>query len=73
MKNELEFEWRSARRWKKLLKPTEDIHLEHVTLDDLHQSTRGFRNAHDDQECGGTTDEALHESFLQIQQICTEL
>jgi hypothetical protein len=47
MKNELEFEWRSARRWKKLLKPTEDIHLEHVTLDDLHQSTRGFRNAHE--------------------------
>ena len=42
MNCELEFEWRSATRWKKLLKPTEDIHLEHVTLDDEHQSTRGF-------------------------------
>ena len=32
---------------KKMLKPTEDIHLEHVALDDLHQSTHRFRNAHE--------------------------
>jgi hypothetical protein len=45
MKSELKFEWRSGavqHGGKKLPKPTEGIHLEHVTLDDEHQSTRGF-------------------------------